>query len=239
MRVAGLWRYPVKSLAAEDLQIAQLTDYGLAGDRRVHVRDASGPLTGRTHSGLLTLPATTGADGVPLIAGHRWDTAAAAALVRERAGPRAALAAHDGPGRFDITNLLVATDGAVARFGHDVRRLRPNLLLSGVQPTEEATWPGQALQIGTALIGVHSVRQRCIVTSIDPNNGAQDLDVFRHIRQEFANQLGLNSWVITPGTVQIGDPVTLVASDATPTHLGGWIAGAPYSLSDAFPDPSQ
>ena len=145
VHVAGLWRYPVKSLAGEALPVAELTHDGLAGDRLVHVRDGTGPLTGRTRSGLLTQPATTGTDGVPLVDGHRWDTATALALVRERAGAGASLAAYDGPERFDITNLLVATDGAVAHLGHDVRRLRPNLLVGGVGPAEEATWRGRAL----------------------------------------------------------------------------------------------
>ena len=169
VHVAGLWRYPVKSLAGEALPVAELTHDGLAGDRLVHVRDGTGPLTGRTRSGLLTLPATTGTDGVPLVDGHRWDTATALALVRERAGAGASLAAYDGPERFDITNLLVATDGAVAHLGHDVRRLRPNLLVGGVGPAEEATWRGRALRIGSALVGIDSARQRCIVTSIDPD----------------------------------------------------------------------
>lgn len=230
MHVARLWRYPVKSLAGEALQAAELTADGLAGDRRVHVRSAAGPLTGRTRAGLLTLPAMTGPDEVPLVAGHRWDTPAALALVRERAGAAAELAAYQGPERFDVTNMLVATDGALTRFGHDVRRLRPNLLLAAVGPDEEATWPGRAVAIGDALIGVHSVRQRCVVTSIDPDTGVQDLDVFRRIRREFDNRLALNSWVIRPGIVRVGDPVSLVDSDAAPAHVGGWIVGAPYAL---------
>jgi uncharacterized protein YcbX len=95
---------------------------------------------------------TDGLAGDRLVDGHRWDTPTALALVRDRAGAGAALAAYDGPERFDITNLLVATDAAVAHFGHDVRRLRPNLLLGGVGLAEEATWPGRALRIGSALV---------------------------------------------------------------------------------------
>jgi MOSC domain-containing protein len=33
-RVAGLWRYPVKSMAAEELDGAEVSWNGLAGDRR-------------------------------------------------------------------------------------------------------------------------------------------------------------------------------------------------------------
>lgn len=229
MHLAALWRYPVKSLGGEPLPSAELTADGVSGDRTVHVRSARGPLTGRTRHDLLTIGASTGPDGTPRVAGHAWDSPAARDLVRTAAGPDAELASYDGPERFDISNLLVATDGAVARFGADVRRLRPNLLLAGVPAPAEPTWPGSALAIGEALVGVHSVRQRCIVTSIDPDTGVQDLDVFRRVRREFGNELALNCWVIRPGTVSVGDPARLVATDARPAHLGGWIVGAPYA----------
>ena len=234
MHVSALWRYPVKSLGGEPLSSARLTADGVAGDRTVHVRGSRGPLTGRTRSGLLVLPADTGPDG-PRVAGHAWDSPAAGELVQAAAGPDAELAPYDGPERFDIANLLVATDGAVARFGSDVRRLRPNLLLAGVPDHTEPTWSGSALAIGDALVGVHSVRARCVVTTIDPDTGAQDLDVFRRIRREFGGELALNCWVIRPGTVSIGDEARLVPTDAQPAHLGGWIVGAPYARTPAPP----
>jgi uncharacterized protein YcbX len=227
LQVAGLWRYPVKSLQGEPLQDAELTAGGVLGDRTVHVRDQRGPLTGRTHHGLMTVPVRT-IDGTPQVDGNRWDSPEAAAVIRQTAGPDAELVAYDGADRFDVLNLLVATDGAVERFGHDVRRLRPNLLISGVAAAEEATWPGQALVIGDAVIGIHSLRQRCIATTIDPDTGEQDLEVFRRIRKEFANQLALNSWVIKPGRIHLGDEVRVVATDQQPEHLGGWLLGAPY-----------
>jgi len=235
MHVAALWRYPVKSLGGEPLQTARLTADGIDGDRTVHVRGGRGPLTGRTRSDLLTITADTGPDGTPQVAGHAWDSPAAGRLVRAAAGPGAELTAYDGPERFDISNMLVATDGAVARFGADVRRLRPNLLLAGVPDAAEPTWPGWALAIGDAVVGVHSVRQRCIVTSIDPDTGKQDLDVFRRIRRGFGNELALNCWVIRPGTIAVGDAARLVPTDEQPAHLGGWIVGAPYAAAPLSP----
>ena len=86
MYVKGLWRYPVKSLGGEPLETAELTSDGVRGDRLVHVRGDRGPLTGRSRHQLLTLPAATGEDGVPRIAGHRWDSSAAAELLREHGG---------------------------------------------------------------------------------------------------------------------------------------------------------
>jgi uncharacterized protein len=171
----------------------------------------------------LVLSASTGPDGAPRIAGHRWDSAEAAKLVREHGGSDARLLADTDPERFDVLNLLVATDGAVQRFGHDVRRLRPNIVLSGVPADHEPELPGQAVAIGDALIGVHSVRQRCIVTTIDPGTREQDLDVLRRIRDFFGGELALNCWVVRPGLVRIGDPARIVPIEASPPHIGGWI----------------
>ena len=54
MRVAELWRYPVKSLRGEQLDAAELTAAGIPGDRLVQVRRPGGRVvTARTHPGLL------------------------------------------------------------------------------------------------------------------------------------------------------------------------------------------
>ena len=210
------------------MDTAHLTLNGVQGDRVVHVAGTRGPLTGRTRSGLLTIPATTGPDGVPWVAGHRWDTAEAAAIISSNGGPGARLVADETPERFDILNLLVATDGAIERFGFDVRRLRPNIVLSGIPADLEPDLPGQAFMIGDVMIGVHSVRQRCVVTTIDPDTGAQDLDVLRHIRTVFGGEVALNCWVIKPGVLSVGAEVHVVPADEDPARLGGWIVGAPY-----------
>jgi uncharacterized protein YcbX len=229
MRVARLWRYPVKSLAGEPLEVAELTPDGVFGDRVVHVRNTRGLLTGRVRHSLLTLPAATASDGTPLVAGHRWDSPEAALLIRDRAGVDASLASYSGPERFDVANLLVATDGSVQAFGEDIRRLRPNILLEDVPAGAEATWAGRAIAIGEALIGVHSLRERCVVTSIDPDTGERNPGVFRFIRRQFDGRLCLNAWVIRAGTIRIGDEADLTDTTAQPMHLGGWVVGAPYA----------
>jgi uncharacterized protein len=137
---------------------------------------------------------------------------------------------YSGPERFDVLNLLVATDSAVAELGADVRRLRPNILLGDVPPGAEREWAGKALAIGDVLIGILNLRQRCIVTTIDPDTGAQDLDVLLRIREQFATRIALNCWVIKPGTIRVGDTATLTEAAETPTSEGGWIVGAPYRV---------
>ncbi|MGB6577227.1 MAG: MOSC N-terminal beta barrel domain-containing protein, partial [Streptosporangiaceae bacterium] len=42
--VAGLWRYPVKSMMGEELNATEVTNYGLLGDRKFAVVD---PVTGK------------------------------------------------------------------------------------------------------------------------------------------------------------------------------------------------
>ena len=233
MQVSELWRYPIKSLHGEPLAHAALGADGVQGDRLIHVRGNRGLLTGRTRSQLLRLRATSGPDGRPYVDGHPWDSPQAADLIRAAAGPDARLHHHPGPERFDVLPLLIATDAEINRLGHDGRRLRPNLVIAGTRATEERSWQGRALHIGDAVIGVHSLRPRCIVTTIDPDTVAQDLDVLRSINRRFDGMIALNCWVITPATVHIGDKVDVVddAPAQPPPHIGGWVTGAPYQIT--------
>lgn len=210
LHIAGLWRYPVKTLAGEALQSAELTRDGLPGDRIVHVGGPEGVRTARRHHRLLGLAGTLDAAGRPRIDGHPWDSPAALALVRAAAGDDAWLAGYDGPERFDILPLLVATDGAVAAFGRDIRRLRPNILVGGVEGLAERAWPGATLHIGTAIVRLDSLRGRCPMTTVDPDTLARDPEVLRDIGRRFGGRLALNAEVLHPGHVQVGDPVTLV-----------------------------
>ena len=209
LRIAGLWRYPVKSLAGEPLERAMLTPDGSPGDRIVHVRGPEGVRTSRRQHRMLGLRGSLGAYGTPLVDGHPWHGAIAAELVREAAGPDARLDAYDGPERFDVLPLLVATDGAVAEFGRDVRRLRPNILLGGVEGLAERAWEGATLQVGDAVIHLDSLRARCPMTTVDPDTLERDPGVLKDIGRRFGGHLALNAEVLIPGAIAVGDPVTL------------------------------
>ena len=233
MYVKELWRYPVKSMRGERLESAEITADGVAGDRLLHVRGPHGVLTGRTRHALLGLPAATDSEGQVRVAGRPWDAPETAGLVRAAAGPGAELVRYAGPERFDVLNLLVATDGAVAELGYDRRRLRPNIVIGGVPGLAERRWPGRALRIGEVLIGMLKLRSRCIVTTIDPDTGDQDLDVLRTIRHGYDGTFALDSWAAAPGTIRAGDEVELIELDpgqAAP-RPGGWIVGAPYVVA--------
>jgi uncharacterized protein YcbX len=211
MHVAEIWRYPVKSLAGEQLQEAQLTENGVEGDRVVHVQGAHGLITSRTKYRLLGLHGRLGDDGQPLINGQPWSAPESRELVRQAAGPDAALYEHRGPERFDILPLLVATDGALAAFGWDHRRLRPNLVIGGVEGLAERHWPGGQLRIGEVLIHLDSLRARCVMTTFDPDTQEQDVEVLRDIRRRFGGELALNAAVLEPGRIRVGDLVQLIA----------------------------
>jgi uncharacterized protein YcbX len=210
MHVKEIWRYPVKSMAGERLTAVQLDKLGVAGDRRVLVRGANGRvITSRTHHKLLGLKGSLGTDGEARISGHLWNTPEALALVRTAAGPGAELLFHDGPKRFDVLPLLVATDGAITAFGHDGRRLRPNLVIGGVEGLAERSWPGNCVRIGEAIIGVQDLRSRCVMTTFDPDTLEQDHGVLKEIVQKFDGELALNCYVIHGGEIHVGDTVQL------------------------------
>ena len=63
LHVKGLWRYPVKTLAGEPVEMAHLAPAGIPGDRIVHVRGPEGVRTSRRHYRLLGLKGITGAFG--------------------------------------------------------------------------------------------------------------------------------------------------------------------------------
>ena len=210
MRVAELWRYPVKSLAGERLERADVTANGIAGDRVVQVTDGRGRVvTARTTPSLLGLAALLGPDGEPRIAGSPWTSRASAAAIQAAAGPGARLVRYDGRERFDVLPLLIATDGAIAALGVDHRRLRPNIVVEGVEALAERGWPGHRLRIGAVLIEVAKLRHRCVMTTYDPDTQAQDLSVLKRIVDEFGGRLALDCDVVESGTIAVGDRVEL------------------------------
>ena len=214
----------MKSLAGEPLSTAVIGPDGIPGDRIVRVRGPEGVRTSRRQYRLLGLRGTLDPDGRPRINGHPWTSPDALALVKGAAGADAWLEAWDGPRSFDILPLLVATDGAVAAFGRDIRRLRPNILIGGVEGLGERDWPGAELHIGDAIVRLDSLRGRCHMTTMDPDTLQVDPEVLRDIVRRFGGKLALNADVVRAGTSAIGDPVRLVlephgrGDGVTPLH---------------------
>ena len=209
LSLGQLWRYPVKSMAGERVERATLTGLGVPGDRVVWVRGPEGVRTARRQFQLLGLRGSLNSAGEVLVNGHPWDSLEAAALVRVAAGDDAWLERAPAGYQFDILPLLVATDGAVAQFGRDIRRLRPNLLIDGVHGMDETTWEGAELMIGNAIIELDSLRGRCPMTTVDPDTITRDPAVLKDIGRRFGGRLALNAAVTRGGDVAVGDAVTL------------------------------
>jgi uncharacterized protein YcbX len=211
MKISQIWRFPVKSMAGEPLQTAVLTPLGIKGDRIVHVENARGRVvTSRTHPRLLGHHAKLNSSGEPLVDDLLWTNPDVLPQIAEIAGPGAKLVHDESENRFDVLPLLVATDGAIAAFGFDSRRLRANIVISGVEGLAERTWPGKCLRIGKVAIGVQDLRGRCVMTTFDPDTLQQNIKVLKEIVQKFDGTLALNCYVIQGGEIHVGDTVRLV-----------------------------
>ena len=211
MHVAELWRYPVKSLAGERLDEAEISADGIPGDRLVQVYDAEGRIvTSRTTPRLLGLKGSLSPMGETLVNGRPWTAPEVAAAIEAAAGPGARLVRHDGPDRFDVLPLLVATDGAVNALGLDRRRFRPNILVAGVDGLAERDWPGRRARVGEAIIGFKKLRGRCVMTTYDPDTLEHDPTVLRRIVRDMGGRLALDTYVVQGGRVAVGDPVELL-----------------------------
>ena len=152
MRVAELWRYPVKSLRGERLQAAEIAEDGVVGDRLVHVRQQSGRVvTSRFRPRLLGLQGSLDEHGEPLIDGLPWVSGPARERVRAAAGPGVELvrfAGTDHGQRYDILPLTVLTTEMADAVGVDRRRFRPNIVITGADGLAEVEWPGLGLRAG-------------------------------------------------------------------------------------------
>ena len=158
-RVAGLWRYPVKSMAAEELDSAEVSWHGLAGDRRwAFIRD------GQVRSGFPWLTIRER----PEMAHYRLRFAqpdrpnASVVLVRTPSAAEfdvadPALAAELGPrvrvikqdrGIFDTMPLSLLTSQALAGLG---RRVGVGLPPGVGQPAGVGQSPGVGPPAGAGL----------------------------------------------------------------------------------------
>jgi len=212
MHVAELWRYPVKSLRGEQITETDITELGIPHDREIVVLRESvrRVATARTKYKLLALQGSINAEGVTTINGHRWDSSEAQQLVTVACDEPTQLLQFAGPQRFDVLPLLVATDGAIEYMHVDRRRFRPNIILGGVEGLTERTWEGKNLRIGSVVIHAAQLRSRCVMTTYDPDTQQQDTSVLHRIVKELDGTFALDCSVITPGHIEVGDPVEIL-----------------------------
>jgi hypothetical protein len=160
------------------------------------------------------------ATGQPRVDGRPWTDPEVLHSVRAIVGPGAELVRDESDDRFDILPLLVATDGAIAAFGRDRRRLRPNIVVGGVDGLTERQWQGGRLLIGDIEIAIDDLRGRCVMTTFDPDTGVHDPDVLRDIVKRFGGKLALNCAVARGGEIHVKQEVRFLSAQAGPQAHG-------------------
>ena len=120
-RVAGLWRYPVKSMAPEELDSVEVSWHGLAGDRRWafiragQVRSGFPWLTIRVHPELAHYRPRFTEPGRPNVSPTRVRTPSGRARTLSLAAGQPASGQEAGPPPPEAAGQLVAIDGEQAR----------------------------------------------------------------------------------------------------------------------------
>lgn len=233
--IREIYRYPVKSMAGEKLDTAELGWHGLEGDRRAAfvrsgVRSGVPWLTASKLPALLTY--------VPL----RDPAAAPNALparVRTPTGQELELggqtlcaeleAAYGAPvalmewnhGIFDdaaislITTATIAAIADAAGLSLDVRRFRPNFLVesNGSGPFGDDAWLGRTIRIGAgedaAAVAITMRDLRCVMINLDPWTAAAEPRILKAATRLNGTCAGVYATVVKAGPIAVGDRLYL------------------------------
>lgn len=227
--VEGLFRYPVKSMKGEAVDEVALGWHGLEGDRRIGVRridDQRGfpwltatrlpqlllysPVrNGKEADGLPTHVRTPGGEELGLFGEEL------AAEIGERHGDSVELM-HLDRGIFDeaavslIADVTIREIAELAGQGADVRRFRPNVLISSddLTPFGEDSWVGGVITFGegddAASIAVTNRDERCSMVNYDPDSAATTPEVQKVVVRESDNNAGIYGTVVRRGRLAVG-----------------------------------
>lgn len=225
MHVASLHRYPVKSLVGERLEVADVVERGLRGDRLWAVRDQDGKLGSgkssrrfRKMEGLLDLVASYD-DDIPMVRfpdGRvvRGDDAGIDAALSAHVGRPVTLARESDVPHFDDGPVHLVTTSSLhevaQRLGEpvDPRRFRPNLVVDtgDLAGLVEDGWVGHRLHVGEVVLQVEARMPRCVMVNL-PQVGLGATRVLDAVTDLNDANLGVLAAVVTPGRVRVGDEV--------------------------------
>lgn len=210
--VARISTTPVKSLGLAHPSRIELSDRGVADDRRFYLLDADDSLVGGVKHGplvqvapfwdgsTLTLVFPDGARieaevelgeavetdfyGHRTVHGRRVVGPWADALSDFRSARLTLARVDDTSHAQDIHAATLVSDGSLAAIGAlDGRRFRMLLELEGCRAFEEDEWDGGLVRAGAALLRIAGPVPRCAVTTQDPARGVRDHDTLRAIRE--------------------------------------------------------
>ncbi|HTE40991.1 MAG TPA: MOSC N-terminal beta barrel domain-containing protein, partial [Steroidobacteraceae bacterium] len=194
--VVGLWRYPVKSMAAEALPSADVSWHGVTGDRRwafirPGVEQSGFPwLTLRERGDLNHYRPSFVEPAIPdksqtivrTPQGRIFDITDPALATELCPGARVIRQDH---GVFDTFPLSLITTQTIAKLGErvgaplQVERFRPNILVAatGDDSFPEDDWNGCVLCIGSLRMRIDKRDGRCAVITIDPRTGERNPEI--------------------------------------------------------------
>ena len=238
-RVDAIFRYPVKSMAGQSLEHANLGWHGIPGDRRLALRrinDVGGfPwLTATKLPALLRFaPADTDIEGaIPEYV--RTPSGAllpvfgeelAAEITRLNKAPVQML--HFRNGIFDETPISILSSdtaqeiGRLAEHSADIRRFRPNIVVRLLTPVAfaEDEWVGGSLSFGTgneaAVVSVTMRDERCSMINLDPESAEPTPELLKAVVRTHANTAGVYCTVTRTGEIAVGQRIFFRASAAT------------------------
>ena len=237
-RIAGLWRYPVKSMGGEALSEADISWHGVAGDRRwSFIRNDSKEsgfpwFTLRERGDMSHFRPSFVEPGRPEKSPLRVKTPTgtffdvADPALGEQLLPGGARVIKQDRGVFDTFPLSLITTQTIDRLANtvgthlDVQRFRPNLLIdaSGEAPFPEDSWVGSALRIGPMRMRIDKRDGRCLVITIDPDSGERSPEILRAVAQGRQGCLGVYGSTVEPGQVQLGDEVFIEGAAEPPVQ---------------------
>jgi uncharacterized protein YcbX len=238
--VEAIFRYPVKSLGGERLEVAKLGWYGLEGDRRLAFRrkdDLSGMpwLTASKLPELLLFAPHRregGAQGDVLLPSH----------IRTPDGEEVPVFGEDlakevgrrygglvemmqlRHGIFDEASISVIASETVREIGRlagrslDVRRFRPNVLVRLLRsaPFQEDEWVGGVLSFGggndAPAIAVTMRDERCSMVNLDPDSASPAPEVMKAVVRAHQNTAGIYGAVTRTGRLSVGQTIFLRAA---------------------------
>ncbi|MDP9016800.1 MAG: MOSC domain-containing protein [Candidatus Eremiobacteraeota bacterium] len=201
--IAGIWRYPVKSLAAEALEIVQVLEDGIPGDRAQALVVRSGharigkPYRGKENN-MLHLSASA----------HEGQQHALARHV-------AVDIADDALHYFDAAPISIIFDrwlheaSELVGYALEPLRYRPNFFAraDAASTMGENDLVGATVRIGEVVLRVTKPIGRCVTTTYDLRSGESDPNVLRQVAQHRQNFLGIYCDVLKTGTVALTDSI--------------------------------
>lgn len=236
--VTALFRYPVKSMAGEVLERADVGWHGVNGDRRLALRrmDDRGGFPWLTASRLpeliryrperaadapdAILPSHVRTPDGELMPLHSPELAAD---VERRHGAPVEMM-HLDRGIFDEASLSIIATPTIHEIARrcgepaDVRRFRPNILIAthDGNPFVEERWIGGSLVFGDApdapIVAVTNHDVRCAMVNIDPDSARLSPAVLKAIVSARDNNAGVYGAVVRRGRLTVGDPIYFAPS---------------------------